>query len=270
MIPARFSTSLPAELEEVSAEEEQSILALDATGLLAAMAAGRLTSAKITSLYIRRARMQGQRLNATTAECFDEAVAAARESDERRKADPTSTRPLEGLPISLKDCFDQKGFDSTTGIKARVGKPFAEDGLYCKVLRNAGAIPFVRTNVPPLLLSWETDNAVFGRTVNPWNTERGAGGSSGGEGALIAARGSPLGFGTDIGGSVRIPSALNGIYGIKPTSGRVSTSGLSFQEAPGQTTILSSAGPMARSVDDLALAMRVLLNRDTGMASGRR
>ena len=126
---ARFNAPLPAELERLTPAKEQQILSLDATGLLRAMSTGELSSVQVTSLYIRRARQQGQRLNFTTDECFGEAIAAAAASDARR-AKGEAIGPLEGLPISLKDCFDQKGFDSTTGIQARVNKPFAEDGLF--------------------------------------------------------------------------------------------------------------------------------------------
>jgi len=261
---ARFAQPLPADLEPVAPAETARVLALDATALLQEMEQGKLTSAQITSVYIRRARTEGEKLNATTEECFEEALAAAKASDVRRKASgggAVDGRPLEGLPVSLKDCFDQKGFDSTVGIVARQGRPLAEDGLFVKVLREAGAIPFVRSNVPPLLMGGgETENNVYGRTLNPWDLSRAPGSSSGGEGALIAARGSPLGFGTDIGGSVRIPCAYSGIFGLKPTNGRISTQGLSLQEAPGQIAVLSCPGPMARSTDDLILVCRVLLD----------
>jgi Asp-tRNA(Asn)/Glu-tRNA(Gln) amidotransferase A subunit family amidase len=127
----------------------------------------------------------------------------------------------------------------------------------CVIL--SGAIPFVRSNVPPILMAWETANSVFGQTSNPWNKTRVSGGSSGGEAALISSRCSPLGIGTDIGGSLRIPAACCGIYSLKPTTRRVTTLGLSCQEVPGQNTILSSPGPMGRTVNDLDLIMRAWL-----------
>ena len=120
-----------------------------------------------------------------------------------------------------------------------------------------GAIPFVRSNVPPILMAWETDNHAYGSTLNPWNKDRVAGGSSGGEAVLISSRSSPLGIGTDIGGSVRIPASICGIYSLKPTTGRCSTQDVGCQEVPGQMAILSSPGPMGRSVADLELVMKV-------------
>ncbi len=108
-------------------------------------------------------------------------------------------------------------------------------------------------------MAWETSNNVFGTTCNPWNRKRVTGGSSGGEAALLASRCSPLGLGTDIGGSLRIPAACCGVYSLKPTTRRVSTAGLACQEVPGQTAILSSPGPMGRCVADLELVMRAWL-----------
>ena len=113
-----------------------------------------------------------------------------------------------------------EGFDSTCGLACRCFDPAAEDAVLIRALRRAGAIPFVRTNVPQLLMIPECSNGIHGTTCNPHDATRTCGGSTGGEGALIAARGSPLGVGTDIGGSIRIPSAFCGICGFKPTGTR--------------------------------------------------
>lgn len=256
----RFKQALDKlDLVPFTSEQEDLVSSLDACGLLEHMASGKLTSALITSVYIRRARLQGQRFNAVSDECFAEAIAAARESDNQRAAGSV-LGPLAGLPITLKDCFEQKGFDSTVGLVANCAKPSKEDGLFVRVLRESGAIPLARTTVPPFLLSWETSSHLFGITTNPWDEARIPGGSSGGEAAMIAARASPLGFGTDIGGSVRIPAHMTGICSFKCTTRRLTTKGISMQEAPGQNTILSVPGPMAKSVRDLVLSMQVLLS----------
>ena len=124
-------------------------------------------------------------------------------------------------------------------------------------LRTAGAIPIAKTNLPQLMIFTETDNPLYGRTNNPWNLERSCGGSSGGEGAVIAAGASPLGLGNDIGGSLRVPAAFCGITSIRPTAGRTPdhcAHGLPV----GQTAIVSQVGPMARCVEDLVIGLRVL------------
>ena len=121
--------------------------------------------------------------------------------------------------VVVSDCF--QGYDSTIGLAAFVGKPFSETSALVQVLRHQGAIPFVKTNVPQTMLSWECSNPIFGLTTNPHDTSRTVGGSSGGEAALLAAGGSVLGWGSDIGGSIRIPSSMCGVYGIKPTFARL-------------------------------------------------
>ena len=107
------------------------------------------------------------------------------------------------------------------GLSNYIDRPFEQTSIIVQVLRHQGAIPFVKTNVPQTMLSWENSNPIFGMTRNPHDESRSAGGSSGGEAALIAAGGSVLGWGGDIGGSIRIPAAMCGIYGIKPTSTRI-------------------------------------------------
>jgi len=126
-----------------------------------------------------------------------------------------------------------------------------------KVLSHQGAVMFARTNVPQTMLSYECSNPVFGATKNPYDLTRGPGGSSGGEGSLLGSNGSILGIGTDIGGSLRIPAAFSGCCSFKPTAGRISTKGMT-SSTPGQESIRSTAGPMAREVDGLVLVLRAL------------
>ncbi|XP_031825047.1 fatty-acid amide hydrolase 1 isoform X1 [Sarcophilus harrisii] len=168
---------------------------------------------------------------------------------------------LYGVPISLKECFQYKDQDSTLGLCRNIGFPATEDCVVVQVLKKQGAIPFVHTNVPQSMFSYDCSNPIFGRTLNPLNNAKSPGGSSGGEGALIASRGSILGLGTDIGGSIRFPSAFCGICGLKPTSGRISKRGLK-ECVSGQLGVLTSVGPLARDVDSLALCLRALLSED--------
>jgi len=126
-----------------------------------------------------------------------------------------------------------------------------------QVLSQQGAVMFARTNIPQTMLSYECSNPVFGATKNPYDLTRGPGGSSGGEGSLLGSNGSILGIGTDIGGSLRIPAAFSGCCSFKPTAGRISTKGMT-SSTPGQESIRSTAGPMAREVDGLVLLLRAL------------
>ena len=247
-------------------DEEEKILGMDATDLLQAMAKGSFTSEAVVRTYCRRALIHGGRLSATTHELYEEALEAARASDAARKKRGFVPRPLEGLPVSIKDCIAQRGTEATCGLAARVGKIAEEDGLQVQLLREAGAIPFVRSNTPQCLMLPESMNAVFGRTLNPWNLARTPGGSSGGEGALLAARATPLGLGSDIGGSIRIPSQFCGVYGFKPTNGgdmtsnRITSMGsmIPRNKAGVQPCIAGTVGPLGRSVRDLALMMKIL------------
>ncbi|XP_051802957.1 vitamin D3 hydroxylase-associated protein-like isoform X4 [Acanthochromis polyacanthus] len=165
---------------------------------------------------------------------------------------------LYGVPVSIKDNCDYKGHDSSCGVLLYLEKPVQEDSVLVQVLKKQGAIPFVKTNLPQGLLSYDCSNPIYGQTVNPHNLQKTSGGSSGGEGALIGGGGSLLGIGTDVAGSIRIPASFCGICGLKPTAGRLSSQG--FQAAcPGQKSVRASPGPMARDVDSLALCMQALL-----------
>uniref|UniRef100_A0A3P8S0B2 Fatty-acid amide hydrolase 1 n=1 Tax=Amphiprion percula TaxID=161767 RepID=A0A3P8S0B2_AMPPE len=165
---------------------------------------------------------------------------------------------LYGVPVSIKDNCGYKGHDSSCGVLLHLEQPVQEDAVLVQVLKKQGAIPFVKTNVPQGLLSYDCSNPMYGQTVNPHNLQKTSGGSSGGEGALIGGGGSLLGIGSDIGGSIRIPASFCGICGFKPTAGRLSSQG--FQAAcRGQKSVPSTPGPIARDVDSLALCMQALL-----------
>ncbi|XP_034634294.1 vitamin D3 hydroxylase-associated protein-like [Trachemys scripta elegans] len=168
---------------------------------------------------------------------------------------------LYGVPVSIKDHIGYKGHLSTCGFVQLLSRLEQEDSVMVKVLKRQGAIPFVLTNVPQSLFNYDCSNSIFGQTVNPLNHQKSPGGSSGGEGALIAGGGSVLGFGTDIGGSIRLPSSFCGLCGLKPTGNRLSLSGISGP-IDGILSVTGAVGPMARDVDSLALCMRALLCDD--------
>ncbi len=239
-----------------STHNDHSLRHLSAAEIVGSIAAGDLSAAEVVEGFIERVCEVNPKLNAVAVELFPSARSAARKIDDARTRRET-LGPLAGLPVTIKECFDLSGTASTFGLTSRRGVIEREDDPYVAALCAAGAIPIAKTNVPQLLIFTETDNPLFGRTNNPWDLERSCGGSSGGEAALIAAGASPLGLGNDIGGSLRIPAAFCGITAIRPTAGRTPdhcAHGLPI----GQRAITSQAGPMAKRVEDLTLALRLL------------
>ena len=170
--------------------------------------------------------------------------------------------PLYGVPFSVKDSIEIAGKVCTAGTLGRASAPpAASDATLVARLRAAGAVPIARTNLPDLLFAFESDNLLYGATNNPYDLTRTSGGSSGGEAALIASGGSPLGLGSDCAGSVRLPAAFCGIAGIKPTSGRLPRTG-HYPPAGGWIEALWQIGPMARRVEDLCLVLPLLIGSD--------
>ena len=168
---------------------------------------------------------------------------------------------LPGIPFTVKDSFDVRGEATQCGSLFRSTHRAARNSTAVRRLLNSGAVYLGKTNCPELLVSWETDNHVTGRTNNPWNPELTSGGSSGGEAAAIAAFCSPGGIGSDGGGSIRWPAHCTGICGLKPTPGRVSAAG-HFPEIGHPGGLLGVAGPMARSVEDVSILFSVLAGYD--------
>ncbi len=198
---------------------------------------------------------------------FDLALARAHELDTHLSTTGTPIGPLHGLPISLKDQFHVPGVDTTMGYVGWIGSnlgikhPSQAHQISSQItteLVSLGAVLFCKTSLPQTLLFGETKNNIIGQTLNPHNTHLSCGGSSGGEGALQALRGSTLGVGTDIGGSVRIPAAFNGIYSLKPTPERLSYRDVANTN-PGQNTYRSTVGFLSTSLGGLELALRGVL-----------
>ncbi|XP_021540118.1 LOW QUALITY PROTEIN: fatty-acid amide hydrolase 1-like [Neomonachus schauinslandi] len=179
-----------------------------------------------------------------------------------KKPKKTERGLLYGVPISLKDTYDCKGHDSTCGLAQFLEKPAAKVGVIVKVLKAQGAIPLVKTNIPQTLLSFYCSNPIYGQTLNPLNLKKTPGGSSGGEGIMLAQGGSILGMGSDIAGSIRIPASFCGVCGFRTTGYRLSYSGIA-SAVKGKKSVTTVAGPMARDVESLVLcAMRALLSED--------
>ena len=232
------------------------IHALSASAMLAAMERGELSSQEITAAHFARIEAVNGAVRAFVHLFRDAAMADAARADAERKMGRIRG-PLHGLPISVKENLSTAGTAVTLGVEARQGQVEREDAVIVAAAKQAGAVVIGKTNMPLMLLAMESENAIWGSTWNPWDLGRVPGGSSGGEGAAIAAGMSPLGLGTDIGGSIRIPAAWCGVAGLKPTGGRWSSRG-QFGAMPGQENIRAAAGPMAREVGDLALAMAAI------------
>ncbi len=230
---------------------------LSATRLAAQIARGEISSTEVVQAHIAQIEAVNPKINAIVVKRFDQALREAREADARRaRGEPLP--PLHGVPITIKECLDLVGTPSTFGMPSRREDIPQTTDPYVQRLVSCGAIAIGKTNVPQALIYNESSNALYGRTNNPWDAMRTPGGSSGGEAAIIAAGGSPLGLGTDIGGSLRLPAHFCGIASLKPTSLRTHDysrfSDLAFEFGP----ITCVVGPMARDVSDLALALRLI------------
>jgi amidase len=221
----------------------------------------RISSREVVQAHLDRIAQVNPTLNAVVQVLADEALHAADEADGRAAKGQTLS-PLDGVPFTIKDSIDVCGTTSTAGTVGLTNAPPAQsDATLVARLRSAGAIPIAKTNLPDLLFAFETDNLIFGRTNNPYDITRTCGGSSGGEAALIAACGSPLGLGSDAAGSVRLPAHFCGIASIKPTSGRLARTG-HVPPAGGWIEMLWQIGPMARHVADLRAMMPLLAGPD--------
>ncbi len=234
------------------------ITRLGAAELARRIRAGDTSPLEVVDAHIARIEAVEPHINALITTTFDAARRTARRlTDAGVPSDPP---PLHGVPITVKDAIAVAGVRFTAGSD-RLREHVAErDAEAVRRMKKAGAIVLAKSSCSDMSGSMETDNPIIGRTRNPWRLERSAGGSSGGEGAIIAAGGSPLGLGADLAGSIRIPSAFCGVVGLKPTAGRVSTDG-HVPRAPAAIAGWNTVGPLARRVKDLRLALSVLSER---------
>ncbi|CAD6585111.1 MAG: hypothetical protein TREMPRED_004052 [Tremellales sp. Tagirdzhanova-0007] len=256
--PLPLDVSHLVEKSELLNAAELKIISLDATGLGEAIASRKWTSVQVTMAYAKAATIVHQATNCLMDFFPDEAIERARWLDGELERTGRPVGVLHGVPVSIKAQIGVKGRLGTIGFIARTRVIETEASLVT-VLRQAGAVFMVKTCLPQAIMHLETDS-FFGPTLNPFNRSLTAGGSSGGEGALIAGKGSVLGsIGTDIGGSVRGPAALNGIYGFKPTNGRLPRGGGGMSTMWPQNTIMGTVGPMGRSARDLELFMATVL-----------
>ncbi|KAF2354022.1 Amidase signature domain [Trinorchestia longiramus] len=239
------------------------LLLESATSLSAKIRDRKVTSREVVAAFIERIKEINPILNCVVETRFDEALKEAEAIDSElsntSKDKDTLKRetPFLGVPFSMKECVQVKGFRQTSGLYARRNFVAEEDADVVRLLRQAGGILLCTTNVPELCMWWETDNYVYGRSNNPYNTNCITGGSSGGEACVQAACGAPMGVGSDIGGSIRMPAFFNGIFGHKGSMGIVSCEG-QVPMATGNLLKMLSTGPMCKHAADLRPMLRVL------------
>lgn len=250
-------TAIPRECGILTSEELEITEMYDAMGLASAIAAGKYTSLAVATAFCKRAIVCDQISCCLTQWFPEKAFEQARALDEHFARTGKTVGPLHGVPVSIKQHISIAGLPSDVGFVSTTVQD-ENDSLMVSILRKLGAVFYVKTNQPQSIMHLETDSH-FGRVLNPYNINLSAGGSSGGESALIALRGSILGVGTDIGGSVRGPSGKVGIYGFKPTSYTLPMRDFINGGFVAELNILCSTGPMCHSLRDMDLFMREVL-----------
>jgi fatty acid amide hydrolase 2 len=240
------------------------LLGRSAIALAAAIRRGELSSEEVVAAHIERAKHTHARIHAVVADRYEAAIAEARACDRRLRSGVGVLPPLFGVPCSIKECFALAGMPQSAGAVSRRSFRASTDAPAVARLRAAGAIPIGVTNTSELCMWMESNNRLYGRTRNPYDPSRIAGGSSGGEGALVGIGASPFGLGSDVVGSIRMPAFFCGVFGHKPTSHAVPNDGQHppMPKGPG----LLTTGPLARRSEDLWPLLQVLA--DPGAITG--
>ena len=231
---------------------------LDATEMASKVANKDISPVELMQSHLDQIDRLNPSLN-SIVKLADDAIDRAKEAENDLYDSRSEIGPLHGVPYTIKDSIDIKGYRTSSGSLLTSSNMATKNAPVVDRLKNAGGILLGKTNTPEFTLWWETDNKVFGRTNNPWDLTRTPGGSSGGEAAAIAAFLSPVGIGSDSGGSIRVPASYCGIFGLKPTHGRVPITG----HVPFTLTEHTHIGPMARSTKDIALALNVIEGPDS-------
>jgi len=244
------------------------IVSLSACEIADQVRTRRLSPVEVVEAHLARIETINPKINAFVHVDGEAALKRAREAESAvTRGDQLG--PLHGVPVSIKSSIEVAGLPWEAGTKLRAGTVGSSDAPLVQRLRNAGAIVLGVTNAPELLMAWETDNLLYGRTNNPWDLSRTAGGSSGGEAAAIASGCSAGGVGSDGGGSIRVPAHFCGLCGLKPTPGRVPASG-HFPQSVGPFALLGVVGPMSRTIPDLKVLFEVMQGPDAGDPSAAR
>ena len=243
--------SLPPDYHAALTPRDKEIVSHGVASLVAKVQSGDLDPEDILLAYSKKALDAHRKTNCLTEVMISEAQALAR--------DCNRAGPLAGMPVSVKDTVGIAGFASCLGYSSPSRLvPVQKDAAIIRLLRDAGAYPFVKTNVPITLLSFESSSDVWGRTTNPYSAKHSPGGSTSGEAALLALGGSRVGIGADVAGSVRIPAHYSGVYTIKASAHRFPRSG-SSSTVVGQEGVPSAYSPMTRTLEDLETVWRAIV-----------
>lgn len=247
------------------------LLLESATSLAEKIRTKQVTSVQVLEAFIRRAEEVNPVFNCVVDKRYEEAFKTATEADalvasgKYTPEELLKTKPFLGVPISTKDCIAVKDFLYTAGLYARKGVRAKEDSDAMGLMRKAGAIPFCLTNVSEMCMWWESSNTVHGRTRNPYDTNRIVGGSSGGEGCIQALAASPFGLGSDIGGSIRMPSFFTGTFGHKPSKDIVSNKGQFPMPFSSEQNSFLGIGPMCRHAIDLKPMLKIISGQKSAL-----
>ncbi|OUM51183.1 hypothetical protein BVG19_g271 [[Candida] boidinii] len=260
MVNAGFSNTYDY-LNTILPKDEVEITSLTMLELISKIANKTFTALQVAKAYCHRAALAHQILNCCVEIFFDQAFDDAKRMDEYLAVNGKVSGPLHGVPISLKDQVDLPGLVSSIGYVSLAEEKKTKMSLIAIKLKEMGAVFYVKTTVPTAMMSNETESNLVGYTYNSKNVNLSSGGSSGGEGSLIGAGASVMGFGTDIGGSIRIPSAFQGLYALKPSTGRISYMDVTNSYC-NQESIPSVIGPMARSLEDVEYITKLLVDSE--------
>lgn len=242
--------------------EPSSFLFASATEMARQIRSGEATSSAIVDAHITRIQAVNPSLNAVVVDRFEAARQEAKEADSQvAEGDLESLPPLHGVPCTIKESIALAGMPNSSGLLSRARWIADADAPPVARLRAAGAIPLGVTNTSEITCSPGANNPVYGKTGNAHDPNRIPGGSSGGEGAIVGSGGSPLGLGTDIGGSIRIPAFCNGVFGHKPSGGLVPSSG-QYPLYEGGLQSINATGPLARRAEDLMPVLRAIAGPD--------
>ncbi len=238
------------------------ILSSSATALARAIRQREVTSREVVDVHIARIERVNGAIHAMVRDRFADARREADNADARiRDGGTDDLPPLHGVPITIKEAIACEGMPNTSGLWTRRDLVAERDGTAVRRLKEAGGIVLGVSNVSELCMWMESSNKVWGRTNNAYDADRTAGGSSGGEGALVGAGCSPLGLGSDVGGSIRMPAFFNGVFGHKPTGGLVPNTG-HYPPATNELQRYVTTGPITRRAEDLLPALRILAGPD--------
>ncbi|KAH3663518.1 hypothetical protein OGAPHI_004919 [Ogataea philodendri] len=259
LVPKEFGVDVTQIPEQILSKKELAIVNTPGYKLVEEIASGKLTSVEVFKAFAKTATAAHQVTNCAMELFLDEGLKKAEELDEYYEKTGKTVGPLHGLPVSLKEHYNYKGKVTHGACVSRIENITDNWCLTVEVLLEAGAVFYVRTTEPQTIMHLCSNNNITGLCRNPNNTSLTTGGSSSGEGALVAMRGSVFGLGSDIGGSIRCPSAFCGIFGLRPTQKRLSMKNVTFSSNGVGEGVVCVLGPLARSAQDIDLFMKASL-----------